>query len=74
MTDGTPLAPASAIDNVRAGVLLLRSLLISTRGDQALAAAAYIQGLTSVRRYGILPVTQVYVDDILALRQRFGGP
>jgi LysM repeat protein len=74
MTDGTPLAPASALDNVRGGVLLLRSLLISTRGDQALAAAAYIQGLTSVRRYGIFPATQVYVDDTLALRQRFGAP
>jgi LysM repeat protein len=74
MTDGTPLAPASAIDNVRGGVLLLRSLLISTGGDQALAAAAYIQGLTSVRRYGIFPATQVYVNDTLALRQRFGAP
>jgi LysM repeat protein len=73
MTDGTPLASASAIDNVRAGVLLLRSLLISTGGDQALAAAAYIQGLTSVRRYGIFPATQAYVNDILALRQRFAG-
>ena len=74
MTDGTPLAPASAIDNVRGGVLLLRSLLISTGGDQALATAAYAQGLTSIRRYGIFPATQVYVNDILALRQRFGAP
>ena len=74
MTDGAPLAPASAIDNVRAGVLLLRSLLIATGGDQALAAAAYIQGLTSVRSHGIFPATQVYVNDILALRQRFGAP
>ena len=74
MTDGMPLAPAAAIDNVRGGVLLLRSLLISTGGDQALAAAAYIQGLTSVRRYGIFPATQVYVNDTLALRQRFGAP
>jgi len=74
MTDGRPLASASAIDNVRAGVLLLRSLLISTGGDQALAAAAYIQGLTSVRRYGVFPATQAYVNDILALRQRFGTP
>jgi soluble lytic murein transglycosylase-like protein len=74
MTDGAPLAPASAIDNVRGGVLLLRSLLIATGGDQALAAAAYIQGLTSVRSHGIFPATQVYVNDILALRQRFGAP
>jgi soluble lytic murein transglycosylase-like protein len=73
MTDGTPLAPASAIDNVRAGVLLLRSLLISTGGDQALAAAAYIQGLASVRRDGVFPATRAYVNDVLALRQQFGG-
>jgi LysM repeat protein len=74
MTNGTRLAPASAIDNVRGGVLLLRSLLISTGGDQALAAAAYVQGLTSIRRYGIFPATQAYVNDTLALRQRFGPP
>jgi LysM repeat protein len=74
LTAGTPLAPASAIDNVRGGVLLLRSLLNSTDGDPALAVAGYVQGLSSVDRNGMFPATQQYVDSVLALRERFGGP
>jgi LysM repeat protein len=70
---GPPLAPASALDNVRGGVLLLRSLLNSTGGDPALAAAGYYQGLPSVERYGVYPSTQQYVNNVLALAQRFGG-
>lgn len=68
-----PLAPASAADNVRGGVLLLRSLLNSTGGDPALAAAGYYQGLPSVQRYGVYPSTQRYINSVMALRQRFGG-
>jgi soluble lytic murein transglycosylase-like protein len=72
--DPTPaLAPASAVDNVRGGVLLLRSLLNSTGGDPALAAAGYYQGLPSVRQHGVYPSTQNYINSVLALRQRFGG-
>jgi soluble lytic murein transglycosylase-like protein len=74
LTAGTPLAPASAVDNVRGGVLLLRALLNSTGGDPGLAAAGYYQGLPSVRRYGLFPSTQRYVNSVLALRSRFGGP
>jgi soluble lytic murein transglycosylase-like protein len=74
MTAGVPLAPASAIDNLRGGVLLLHSLLVATGGDPALAAAGYYQGLSSVRQYGMFPSTQQYVNDVMALRQRFGGP
>jgi LysM repeat protein len=69
----SPLAPASALDNVRGGVLLLRSLLNSTGGDPALAAAGYFQGLPSVERYGVLPSTQQYINDVMSLSQRFGG-
>ena len=68
-----PLAPASASDNVRGGVLLLRSLLNSTGGDPAMAAAGYFQGLPSVRENGLYPSTQQYVNDVMALRSRFGG-
>jgi LysM repeat protein len=68
------LDPNSALDNVGAGVLYLRSLLRSTGGDAALAAAAYYQGLGSVRRIGLLPATQRYVNNVQALRSRFGGP
>ncbi len=67
------LDPASPIDNVGAGVLFLGRLLGETNGDQALAAAAYYQGLASVRDVGVLPSTQQYVNDVMALRSRFGG-
>jgi LysM repeat protein len=68
-----PLAPASAIDNVRGGVVLLRSLLNATGDNPALAAAGYYQGLPSVRKHGLFPDTQRYVQNVMALRQRFGG-
>jgi LysM repeat protein len=67
------LDPANPIDNVGAGVLYLGRLLRETGGDHALAAAGYYQGLASVRRIGMLPETQRYVANVLALRGRFGG-
>jgi soluble lytic murein transglycosylase-like protein len=66
------LDPASPIDNVGAGVLFLGRLLRETGGDPALAAAAYYQGLASVRDVGMLPETRRYVANVLALRSRFG--
>jgi LysM repeat protein len=69
-----PLSPNSAQDNVRAGVTLLRSLLDQTGGDPAMAAAGYYQGLQSVRQHGMYSDTQQYVGNVMALRQRFGGP
>jgi N-acetylmuramoyl-L-alanine amidase len=74
LTGGVPLAPASAASNVRGGVLLLHALLSATGGDPAMAAAGYYQGLSSVRQNGVYSDTQQYVDSVLALRQRFGGP
>ncbi len=71
---GTPLAAASASDNVRGGVLLLHSLLQATGGDPAMAAAGYYQGLPSVRQNGLYSDTQQYVNNVMALRHRFGGP
>ncbi len=72
-TGGPPLAPASAADNVRGGVLLLHSLLGSTGGDEAMAAAGYYQGLPSVMQNGVYPSTQNYVKSVLALESQFGG-
>jgi LysM repeat protein len=69
-----PLSPDSAQDNIRGGVLYLRSLLDRTGGDPSLAAAGYYQGLGSVRAHGMYSDTQKYVDNVKALRQRFGGP
>lgn len=71
---GAPLAPASAADNVRGGSIMLNWLLNQSGGDPALAAAGYYQGLDSVRRNGMFPETQQYVQNVLALRARFGGP
>jgi LysM repeat protein len=68
-----PLQPASATDNVRAGTLLLHSLLNQTGGSAAMTAAAYYQGLPSVQAHGLLPSTQQYVNDVMSLQQRFGG-
>ena len=70
---GRTLDPASATDNVQAGVLFLRHLLQETGGDEATAAAAYYQGLQSVRDRGLYDDTQQYVANVQALRSRFGG-
>jgi soluble lytic murein transglycosylase-like protein len=67
------LDPSSAEDNVHAGTLYLGQLLKETGGDVATAAAGYYQGLGSVRKIGMLPETRRYVDNVLALRSRFGG-
>ena len=68
-----PLDPASADANVRGGVLFLRWLLDETGGDPAQAAAGYFQGLESVRSEGEAPETEQYVNNVLALQQRFSG-
>jgi N-acetylmuramoyl-L-alanine amidase len=72
-TGGPALAPASAADNVRGGVLLLHSLLQSTGGNAAMAAAGYYQGLPSVLQNGVYPSTQNYVNSVLSLERKFGG-
>jgi len=68
-----PLDPRSPEDNVRAGSLYLAQLLRQTGGDARLAAAGYYQGLSSVRERGMFEDTKRYVDNVLALRGRFGG-
>jgi len=67
------LDPASTQDNVRAGTLYLNQLLKDTGGDERMAIAAYYQGLGSVRENGLLPETEQYVNNVMALRGRFGG-
>jgi len=65
------LNPDSAHDNVRAGSLYLARLLRDAGGDERLATAGYYQGLASVRRIGMLPETERYVENVMALRNRF---
>jgi soluble lytic murein transglycosylase-like protein len=67
------LDPDSPLDNVHAGVMYLNQLLADTGGDEALALASYYQGAASVRKVGLLPETQRYVANVMALRSRFGG-
>jgi soluble lytic murein transglycosylase-like protein len=68
------LDPSSPLENVHAGVMYLGQLVKEMGGDEGLAAAAYYQGMGSVRKLGLLPSTQRYVADVMALRSRFGGP
>ena len=67
------LDPSSATDNVHAGTLYLGQMLRDAGGDPRMAAAGYYQGMASVRKIGMLPETQRYVDNVMALRSRFGG-
>jgi peptidoglycan hydrolase-like protein with peptidoglycan-binding domain len=66
---GHPVAP-TVDGNVHVGVAYLRYLLRIFGGDTAKAVAAYLQGPQSVSVDGILPASQVYVDDVLALARR----
>ena len=68
-----PLDPTSPQDNVKAGSLYLHQLLHDTGGDERTAVAAYYQGLGSVQSRGLLPETERYVENVMALRSRFGG-
>jgi soluble lytic murein transglycosylase-like protein len=70
---GRALDPASAVDNVHAGVLYLGNLLRQTGGDQTAAIAGYYQGLGSVRSRGMFDDTKRYVANVQALQGRFGG-
>ena len=64
---------ASATDNIRAGSLLLHSLLSDTGGNDEMAIAGYYQGLGSVQAHGMYSDTRAYVNNVMALQQRFGG-
>ena len=70
---GHPLDPTSPQENVHAGVMYLGQLIADAGGDEALGVAGYYQGPASVQSVGVLPDTQRYVDNVMALRSRFGG-
>ena len=70
---GRQLDPNSATDNVHAGVMYLRRLLDDAGGDESAAIAGYYQGLSSVRDRGMFDDTKRYVENVQALRSRFGG-
>jgi N-acetylmuramoyl-L-alanine amidase len=66
---GAPVAH-DADGNIRVGVAYLHHLLHEFGWDERRAVAAYYQGASAVHRHGILPVSQSYVADVLALRER----
>jgi soluble lytic murein transglycosylase-like protein len=65
------LDPTVADDNIRMSARFLSYLLDQVGGDERLALAAYYQGLGSLRKYGPLPVSRLYVANIVALRALF---
>jgi LysM repeat protein len=73
LAGGQALDPNSANDNIHAGVMYLKRLLTDAGGDENAAIAGYYQGLASVRERGMYDDTQRYVENVQALRSRFGG-
>jgi LysM repeat protein len=73
LAGGQQLNPDSATDNVHAGVMYLKRLLTDAGGDENAAIAGYYQGLSSVRNRGMFDDTKRYVENVQALRSRFGG-
>jgi LysM repeat protein len=55
---------------IRIGVALLQHLLATFGGNVRLAVAAYYQGETATRMFGVLPISKPYVANVLALRTR----
>jgi LysM repeat protein len=70
---GRQINPASAYENVHAGVMYLGRLLQDT-GNIFTATASYYQGERSVRRIGMLPETRRYVNRVMSVRGLYGGP
>ena len=73
LAGGRALDPNSASDNIQAGVMYLKRLITDAGGDENAAIAGYYQGLASVRERGMYDDTQQYVNNVQALRSRFGG-
>jgi LysM repeat protein len=62
--------PHTADGNVQVGVAYLHHLLSVFGGDERLALAAWYQGERAVREQGVLKESELFVADVLALKQR----
>jgi peptidoglycan hydrolase-like protein with peptidoglycan-binding domain len=62
--------PRTVSGNVQVGVALIRQLLREFGGDERLAVGAWYQGARAVREHGLYGETNVFVDNVLALRTR----
>ena len=65
------LDPRRPDHNIRMSARFLAYLLRQNDGDVPRALASYYQGLASVRTRGLLPETERYVANVLALRPKF---
>jgi N-acetylmuramoyl-L-alanine amidase len=63
---GRPI-PHTTEGGIRVGVAYLHHLLYAFRSNERRALAAYLQGERSVREHGVLPSSESYVANILAL-------
>ena len=57
----------SVTDNARMGAAILAFYMLGTGNDEHLTLAAYYQGWQSVQTIGILPETQAYIQNVLAM-------
>jgi peptidoglycan hydrolase-like protein with peptidoglycan-binding domain len=63
--------PRTTSGNIRVGIVFMRQLMREFGGDARSALAAWYQGPRSVRKRGPLRETKLFVDNVLALRERF---
>jgi LysM repeat protein len=70
---GRSLSLYNTDDNIHAGVFWLAHLVAYYGGDEQTAAAAYYQGTKSIARFGFYSDTFQYVNNVMALKARFGG-
>lgn len=68
---GTDLQLSVPSDNIRMMAAFLGYLLRATDGGVCGAVASYYEGFGTLQDHGVLPVSQVYVNDVLSLRPRF---
>jgi soluble lytic murein transglycosylase-like protein len=60
----------TADGNVEVGLAYLQHLLAVFNSDERLALAGWYQGERAVREQGVLKVSEAFVADVLALKQR----
>jgi N-acetylmuramoyl-L-alanine amidase len=65
------LQSTDPVDNIRMSARLLGYLYHATGGNLCETVAGYYQGLRNVLLYGVIPDSQNYVADVLALQQGF---